>query len=352
MSLIDFEPRRILVIRLSAIGDIIMSSALMPALRQAYPSAHLAWMTDAAHAELLSGHPGLDQLILWPRQHWRQLRQQRRWRQLFRELRGLAAELRRQRFDLVLDIQGLLKSAVWAWLSGGTTRIGLGSREGSQWLMTKTLDRRTTARRIGGEYLKLAHALGLAPDGFAMDIRPSLEARQQAQDMLARHGVSGPFAVLCPFTTRPQKHWFEERWAELARSLAEQRGFRVLLLGGPSDTAAARRIAAAAPGCVDLAGQTSLMQCAALIAQSRLLVGVDTGLTHLGIAMRTPTLALFGSTRPYLDTGCAYGKVLYNPLPCSPCKRHPSCDGRFDCMRAHTVDIILAEAVTLLETTT
>jgi heptosyltransferase-1 len=101
---------------------------------------------------------------------------------------------------------------------------------------------------------------------------------------------------------------------------------------------------------VSLAGRTSLVQCAAIIDKAELLVGVDTGLTHLGIAMRTPTLALFGSTRPYLDTGFARAKVLYAALPCSPCKRRPTCDGRFDCMRQHTVDNILAETTTLLET--
>lgn len=349
MSRIDFAPSNILIIRLSAIGDIIMSSALIPALREAYPNARLAWMTDADNAGLLRDNPRLDRLIVWPRQHWRQLRQQRRYRELFREVRGLATELRQQRFDLVLDIQGLLKSGVWAWLCGGKARIGLGSREGSQWLMTQTLDTRTETPVIGGEYLKLARVLGLNPARFDMDIVASAQTQSQADALLQAAGVTGRFAVLCPFTTRPQKHWFEERWAGLATRLGADGGFRVLLLGGPADKASAARIAAAAPGLLDLTGGTRLIDCAALIEKAALVVGVDTGLTHLGIAMRTPTLALFGSTRPYLDTGVDYAKVLYEPLPCSPCKRHPTCDGRFDCMVRHTVENVLAEAKVLLE---
>jgi len=350
LSLIDFLPSNILIIRLSAIGDIIMSSALIPALADAYPQARITWLTEEGNAGLLQDNPRLSQVIIWPRHRWRQLRRERRYLQWLREFRALAVELRRQRFDLVLDLQGLLKSAMWAWLSGGKTRIGLGSREGSQWLMTKTLDTRTETPRIGGEYLKLARALGLNPESFDMDIQPSAQTRQQAQALLAEAGVAGNFAVFCPFTTRPQKHWFEERWAELARRLAAEQGLQTVVLGGPADSASAERIATNAPGLVSLAGRTSLIQCAALIEQASLLVGVDTGLTHLGIAMRTPTLALFGSTRPYLDTGFAHAKVLYEALPCSPCKRHPSCGGRFDCMKSHTAETILAEAITLLET--
>lgn len=348
MSLIDFSPRRILIIRLSAIGDIIMASALIRALADAYPEARLVWLAEDGNADLLQHHPRLDTLLIWPRRRWRQLRREGHYGQWLKELWALVAELRRHRFDLVLDLQGLLKSAVWAWLSGGKTRIGLGSREGSQWLMTQTLDTRTETPRIGGEYLKLARALGLAPARFDMDIQPDAETRRQADGLLAGHGLDGDFALLCPFTTRPQKHWFEERWAELARQL-QARGVRVVLLGGPGDAEGAGRIAAAAPGLVNLAGQTRLIQCAALIARAKLLVGVDTGLTHLGIAMGAPTLALFGSTRPYLDTATPRAKVLYHALPCSPCKRHPSCAGRFDCMRQHTVENILAEANLLLE---
>jgi heptosyltransferase-1 len=350
--LIASTPRNILIIRLSAIGDIIMASALLPALREAWPEAKLSWLTDESNAALLQGNPRLDDVILWPRRRWRGLRQARRYGELFGEFRALAGRLRQARFDLVLDLQGLLKSGLWAWLSGSQVRIGLGSREGSQWLMTKTLDTRTETPRIGGEYLKLARALGLAPAHFDMDIQPTAQTRAQARALLADAGVDGPFAVLCPFTTRPQKHWFEARWAELARRLAAEWGWRSLVLGGPDDRDGAARIAQAAPGLASLAGRTGLAECAAIIGEAGLVVGVDTGLTHLGTAMRTPTLALFGSTRPYLDAATPRSKVLYEALPCSPCKRHPSCDGRFDCMKQHTVEKILAEAKKLLETET
>lgn len=326
-----------------------MASALIPALAETYPEARLTWLTDEINMDLLISNPRLDKVIVWPRRRWRKLRKEGRFLLLFREILDLARQLRQPCFDLVLDIQGLWKSAIWALIAGGKTRIGLGSREGSQWVMTKTLDTRTETPYIGGEYLKLAKALDAVSEHFAMDIHPSAASYRQADELLASADVKGGFVVLCPFTTRPQKHWFEIHWSELANRLYVERGLQAVMLGGPGDMEAADRIAANAPGLVNLVGRTHLIECAAIIDRARLLVGVDTGLTHLGTAMKTPTLALFGSTRPYLETGYERAKVLYEALPCSPCKRHPTCDGRFDCMKLHTVEKILAGSQQLLE---
>jgi heptosyltransferase-1 len=334
------KPRRILVIRLSAIGDIIMASGIIPALRSLWPEAHLAWLAEEAHGELLRHNPRLDRLHLLPRRHWKQLRQQGEYRRVTGEMAAFARNLRAERYDLALDLQGLLKSGIWARASGARRRIGLGSKEGSQWLMTEVIPRVMDDPRISKEYRDLAVRLGAAPESFDMDIAVPDDARLRARELLRKAGVSGEPAILAPFTTRPQKHWFDERWAELAQGLNGR--LTPVMLGGPADRERAARIAAlAGPGLVNLVGQTTLTECAALIDDARLLVGVDTGLTHLGLAMRTPTVALFGSTMPYLDTTRPNGLVLYQPRPCSPCHRRPVCDGRFDCMAAHDVASVL-----------
>lgn len=342
-------PERILIIRLSAIGDIVMASALIPALREAWPHAYLAWLSDEGNRDLLRHNPRLDRLFLWPRARWRKLAQKRRYGELGREAWGLIKELREERFDLVLDAQGLLKSGIWTWLSGGKERIGLGSKEGSQYLMTQVLDRKTGNKRIGSEYLKLARHLGIEPGNFAMDIVVGEEDAQEAKALLRRRGVGGPYAVLCPFTTRPQKHWFNDRWSELARALASKYGLTPVVLGGPSARAQAEIIQQGAGPClIDLTGQTTLGQCGELIRGAALVVGVDTGLTHLGVGLQVPTLALFGATRPYLDTATARARVLYEAWPCSPCRRRPTCQGLFPCMRAHDVDKVLTHIERLL----
>lgn len=342
-------PKRILIIRLSAIGDVIMASGLIPALRTAYPDARIAWLTESTNADLLRHNPRLDRVYLWPRSRWRQLRRERRYREFAREAYDSIRALRAEGFDWVIDLQGLLKSGGWAWLSGGRRRIGLGSREGSQFLMTEVIDRRVDDLRIGKEYRKLAETLTGRIDTFALDIAVSVDDRKGARGLLESAGVIGKYAVICPFTTRPQKHWLDERWAELAARLAGERRLTVVMLGGPADKARAEIIADQTPGLINLAGRTSLGQCAAIIEKAKLLIGVDTGLTHLGIALSVPTVAIFGSTRPYLDTGRATARVLYEPLDCSPCRRRPSCGGTYDCMRLHTTDNVFEAASQLLE---
>lgn len=341
-------PRRILIIRLSALGDVMMASGLIPSLRQTYPDAHIAWLTETPAAPLIRQHPLLDEVIVWPRNQWQKLWRERRFAALWQEMKRFRRELRERRFDLALDAQGLLKSGLWGWLSGAPRRIGLRAREGAQWLATERLDPPSKADpRIGAEYRALARYVGAPDEAYQLDLRFDDATRQRAREALAALGVQGPFAVLCPFTTRPQKHWFEDRWSALAERLA-MHGITPVLLGGPADREAAARICAAAPSVVDLAGRLPLDQSVALIADAGLLIGVDTGLTHAGSAYRIPTVALFGSTRPYADADSPRTAILYDALPCSPCRRNPTCDGRFDCMRAHTVDRVFTQAQALL----
>jgi heptosyltransferase-1 len=343
-------PRRVLIVRLSAIGDIVMASGLIPVLHAAWPDARLAWLAQDGNAALLSANPRLAEVIVLPRARWSQLWAQRRYGTVLRELSTFARDLRARRFDLVLDLQGLMKSGVWAWLSGAPQRIGLGSREGSARLMTRVVGRNVPDDRLGKEYRALATALGLDAARFAMDVVVPEADDVAAASLLREAGVVGGYAVFAPFTTRPQKHWLDDRWPVLARRLAAGRGWRAVLLGGAADRARAEAIASAAGGvAVPLAGRTSLTTAAALIRGARLLVGVDTGLTHLGVAMGVPTLALFGSTCPYLRAPEGRLQVVYLPRPCSPCRRSPTCGGRFDCMRDITIDRAAAAVDALLD---
>jgi heptosyltransferase-1 len=342
-------PRRILVIRLSAIGDLILASGLLPVLKAAWPAAEVHWLTGRANADLLRHDPrlaGLHLLPRWPAGKW--------WRPReaagrLKDLLELLRALRRQRFDLVLDVQGLLKSGLWARLTGAPVRIGLGSREGSRLLMTRVVSRAVESHLPGKEYRALCTALGLDATFYRLSVAVPAEARRAAAERLRSAGVKGDYVALAPFTTRPQKHWFDDRWVECARRLSAERSLRVVLLGGPGDRDHADAIVShAGPAALSLAGGTSLLEAAAIIAGARLLVGVDTGLTHLGLAMGTPTLALFGSTRPYLDPAVPCARVLYQPMDCSPCRRRPTCGGEFTCMRRHTAADVLDAADALL----
>jgi len=343
---------RILLVRLSAIGDIVFASPLVAAFRRAWPGAHIAWLVQPECRPLVEHHPDLNEVIEWPASTWCTLWSARKFRELAREIVGLRTLLLKRRFDLAVDLQGLLKSGLLTRLTGANHRIGLGSREGSQWLMTQTIPRGGDVERIGSEYLYLAETLGLPVGDFAMAIHPGPADTRFADELIELEGLGNGYAVICPFTTRPQKHWFEACWAALAGRIQGELGLTVVMLGGPADRVAAARIRASAhagDALIDQVGHTSLLQAAAMIKRSDLVVAVDTGLGHMGIAFARPSLLLFGSTCPYRDTTRSNARVLYHPMPCSPCKRKPTCGSRFDCMRAIDVNEVFAAARSVIE---
>ncbi len=329
--------KSILIIRLSAIGDVVFASPLIKALRRSYPEAKISWLVEPAAAPLLRHNSDLHEVIVWPKNEWKQLWRQRRFLTLWRAYRRFKKEFRARGFDTAIDLQGLMKSAVWAQASGAETRIGLGSKEKSEHLMTRVISRQGDSPRIGSEYYGLAQALGLDVGDFEMDIALSDEDEAYPPRAVGEQS----YAVVCPFTTRPQKHWLEARWPQLIERIQRERQLPVVMLGGPADVDAAARIAAECEQLINLVGQSSLTQTAAVIKQSSLLVGVDTGLTHMGIAFNVPTVALFGSTCPYLDTTRENAVVLYHKMACSPCRRNPSCEGDFTCMKKITVDEVV-----------
>jgi heptosyltransferase-1 len=326
---------RILIVRLSALGDLVFATSLLAGLRAAWPGAHIAWLAQAGFAGILDGDPRIDEVIKVvpgaiksPAALWR--------------LRG---ELKQRTFDWVIDAQGLAKSRLLAALAPGAVRVGFDSKEPLGFLLKQRVAKGGDIRDIASEYRFLAETLtgerAPPPRLIVADA-----ARDAAVATLADHGLQPGFVAMCPFTTRPQKHWMENYWPQLA-SLLE--GRQLAIFGGPADVEAASRIASASNvAIVTLAGKTKLGQVPALLQQAGVVIGVDTGLTHIGIAVRRPVVALFGSTCPYLQGAESPLTVLYDALACSPCKRHPTCDGRYDCLRGLTPLRVAAAARALL----
>lgn len=336
---------RVLIVRTSAIGDIVFASPFPAVLRKACPDAHIAWLTEPGLGALVIDDPAVDQILNWPKAEWQRLWRERRLGALWRSVREFRRTMHAQKFDVALDMQGLLKSGIATWLSGATRRVGLGSREGSRWLMTEVVPKGGIIERISSEYRFLAEQLGLPAGEFVPHLHLNQDADRRALALLAEQGLEpGRYAVLAPFTTRPQKHWFEDAWQALAPKIRSELGLTPVLLGGPADVEAAARIATPFTGILNLAGKTKLTETAAVIRHAGLVIGVDTGLTHMGIAFARPTVAIFGSTRPYLDTGRPNARVIWLGMPCSPCKRSPTCNGAFTCLRDISAGRALDEA--------
>ncbi len=322
----------------------MFASPLVAALRRTDPDAHIAWLIDPGIEALIRSAPYVDECISWPQAEWRALWRAGKRGEMLKRILAFRRILRERQFDTVIDLQGLLKSGLPAWMTNAPRRIGLGSREGSQWLMSEVVPRGGEAARISSEYLYLAQQLGLKTDDFMPTLHLDSAAESSALEKLASRGLMlGRYAVFAAFTTRPQKHWFIDAWQDLAPMVQQKTGLVPVLLGGPADKAAAEQIAAGAPNIVNLVGQTRLDEAAAVVRHAGALIGVDTGLTHMGIAFSVPTVAIFGSTCPYTDTQRANAKVIWLGLPCSPCRRKPTCGGAWTCLRNITPERVMAE---------
>ena len=341
--ILDLSFQRVLVIRLSAIGDVVFASPLIDAIKRARPDAEVYWLAESNVAPLLAHHTGLTELLIFPREEWRELFQRGRLWKLSQEVMSFRKKLRAHQFDLVLDVQGLLKSALLAWMTGAKTRIGFRSKEPTGWLLTKRLPKNLEPS-ISSEYRGLAQNIGLETGDFSMAVPLSAAARGFAERVHDRR----PYVVFCPFTTRPQKHWPETHWRALADTALVKR-WRVLVLGAPADRPAAMRIFSE-QAVESKVGDCSLEESAALVDQADLVIGVDTGLTHMGWAFHVPVVALFGSTCPYRVVPGREGDILYAELDCSPCRRRPTCGGAFDCMSALTPDAVMNAAQRYLST--
>lgn len=344
-------PRAILLVRLTARGDVLLASPVVEALRRRYPKAHIAWAVESHARSMIEHHEDLDEIIVWDRAAWKNMIRAGRWGALWRAFRELRARLRAPGFDIALDLQGLLRSGWVAWLSGAPVRIGLGSKEGSRMLMTGTVRRHGAAPGSTSlQYPYFADALGLPSEALALHLVLSDGEEDFAARFIADHGLGGGYAALAPFTTRPQKHWFDDRWGEIAGRIRAELGLPVVILGGPADREAARRIAAAAPPpIIDLTGRTRLGEAAAVVRRAGLFLGVDTCLSHVSVAFRRPSVLLFGSNIPYREAPHARARIALELQPCAPCGNRPTCGGAFWCMQALGVDEVFDLAKTVVQ---
>jgi lipopolysaccharide heptosyltransferase I len=280
---------RILITRLSAIGDCIHTMPLVGALRRGFPRAHVAWITQAAPASLLEGYPGLDEVIVAPRG----------WLKSLRQLRRLRRELRSREFDIVLDPQSLTKSALLGWLSGAAQRIGFTAPQGrelSLWLNNERIDPRRD--HVVERYLEL-----LCPLMDMAELRPRFElpVRQWATiERFLDQGVwTTGFVVINPGAGWDSKLWSPERFGQVARHLERTHRLpSVVVWAGRREREWAERIVAQAGGAARLAPETNLPELAALLRRARLCVACDTGTLHLAAAVGTACVGLYGCTRP------------------------------------------------------
>jgi len=278
--------QRILIVRLSAIGDVLHGLPVLNALRDARPRAFIAWVVEGAAGQLLRDHKALDELFVVPR----------KWLTSPRAVADLRRRLRALRFDISVDLQGLTKSAVAARFSGARQRIGFDGRDGrelSRWLNNVRVQ--PTRTHVVDRNLELLAPLGITDAVPRFDLDDAPADAQAAREILATRRLGERFAVINPGAGWPSKLWPAERFAGVARYLGTRHALRSLVVwAGEEERISAEQIVAGSAACATIAPATSLRELAAVARQASVFVSSDTGPLHLAAAVGTPCVGLFG----------------------------------------------------------
>jgi lipopolysaccharide heptosyltransferase I len=290
------KPARILIIKLSSLGDVIHSLPTLTAIRRAYPEAHIAWVAGPKAAEIVARHPGVDSV------YGLGIAGERAGRLVpLPSLLAAVRTLRAERFDISLDLQGLFRTACLAFAVGAPQRVGFrGFQEGAFLLCNRrVIPEREDIHAVHG-YLQFARHVGADDSTAEFGLREEPHDKEWVEVFLAAEPGTAPLVAIAPGASSLRKRWTTEGFAETARAL-RIRGARVVVVGSAADATVSDRICSAS-GAEDLCGRTSLPQLAALLRRCALFVGNDSGPLHLAAAVGAPCLALFGPTNP-LRTG-------------------------------------------------
>jgi heptosyltransferase-1 len=331
---------RFLIVRLGSLGDVIHAIPAVAALRRRYPEARLDWLVDPAYVGLLDLVGGIDERIgLSPRG-------------AIMETLATVARLRRTRYDVAIDLQGLLKSAVLARASGARRVLGFSRRHLREPLAasfyTNVFDPASGPAEAGhhaGAAVHVIHKnLGLLQAVDVTDDRvmfPLQIPDTETADRLAER-VGGEYAVLNPGAAWPNKRWPAQSFGALAAAIRDRRGIRSVVIWGPGEQALAQAVVAASGGAAELSPPTSIGDLFGLVRRARLLVSGDTGPLHIGGAVGTPIVALFGPTRSERNGPWAAEDISVSRLDRCACHYERRCRLASPCIDSITVDEVVA----------
>jgi lipopolysaccharide heptosyltransferase I len=356
---------RILLIKPSAVGDVIHTIPVLAKLRARYPAARIDWLLTPAIAEWIQHHPALTSVVPFARRDFSRL-----WRSwsATSQLVSLIKRLGDTRYDLVIDLHGQFRSALLCLATGAATRIGFDrprarAREASRPLPPAAYRHGWTGAREGAwlsythripipnldvhavdRYLWLSELLDLpaGPPDFRTPVPPA--AQERVAGLLDMHGVSNkPLTVIFPGTIWETKHWHLDGFIQVARHL-QASGRAVVLAGSAKERGRCQALAVACPGVCDLAGQTTLSELAALVARAAICVTNDSGSMHLSVALDRPVVSVFGPTDPVWIG--PYGRlhaVVRADVPCAPCylRALSGCPHEHRCMKEVTASQVI-----------
>lgn len=318
------SPRRILIILMGAIGDVVRALPLLGRVRRAYPRARIVWAVEPKSAPVLRGHRWLDELIIYDRAHapWSFL--------------PFLYRVRREHFDLVIDLQRHFKSGLTGWVSRAPRRLGFAranTKEINHWFTTERIAPQPNLSLKLMQYQAFADALGIAAAPIEFGLRASVDERARIEQLLA--GAPRPLLGVILGSSWPSRLYFPDSIAQVARLMHERHAFTPVLIGTSAERALGDGVEAELGELprVNLVGRTGLHELVALFEACAAAFGPDCGPMHIAAAVGCPVVSLWGSTSPLRSApwGCA-DLAISAPIPCHPCYLR-RCPIERECMR-------------------
>jgi lipopolysaccharide heptosyltransferase II len=349
------DARRILAVCLDAMGDLLMTTPALRAIRRGAPDAHLALLTSPTAAPVAALLPGIDATLVH-RAPWVAAPPEEAL--VPREAAtAIVDSLREGRFDaavvFTVNSQSPLPAALTLLLAG-VDRRAAHCRENPYGLLTEWLrepEPDVPLRHEVRRQLDLVAALGFPASDDHLSVRVPPDAVRRMRSLLASRDVSGarPWAVLHSGASAPSRRYPADRFATAGRLLAERHGWRIVLTGSEAERPVVeelRRIIG--PSAVALAGQLTIADLAALLAQAPLLIAGNSGPVHLAAAVGTPVVDVYALTNPQHTPWGVPSRVLVNPVPCAGCRRSVCPEGHHACLMGIEPDAVVAAALELV----
>lgn len=332
--------QRILIVRLGALGDIVHTIPVAAALRRAFPSASIDWLVSARHQEILGLVPVINRRIIL---------NDRGDRNGGQSLWSVLGTLRQAKYDVALDLQGLLKSAVVARLSGARRVIGFNgkySRESAaRWFYSRAYDPGGEGMYAPSERRHVVHInLGMLKELGVGDLAPEFPIVDQPSDVARQVSAEagGRYALLNPGAAWPNKRWPAPRLAALATALLERRNLRSVVLWGPGESELAQEVAALSGKASIVSPKTTIADIVALARGAAVMVSGDTGPTHIAAAVGTPIVGIYGPTRPERNGPWVAADETVSRAAICQCHHYRQCRAARMCLLDIEVEEVLA----------
>jgi heptosyltransferase I len=326
-------PRRILIILMGSIGDVVRALPLLGRVRRAYPGAHIAWAVEPKSAPVIEGHPWLDQRIIYNRARapW--------------SFPYFLYQIRAGRFDLVLDLQRHLKSGIVAWTSGAPERLGFApanTKEFNHWFSTRQVAPQPNMRLKLIQYQSFGDALGLAPAPIEFGLEPRDSDMRRVAQLIG--DTARPLLGVILGSSWESRIYFPQSAAQAIIELNRRLGLVPVLIGAPGERHLADGVRQhlGQMEVVDLAGRTGLRELAAVFRHCRVAFGPDCGPMHIAAAVGCPVVSLWGATAPERSAPWGFAHLAIKArIPCHPCYLR-RCPIDRECMHRIEPDEVIA----------